>query len=74
VKEPGGDESTYSDEFKIRYWPSEHVSKILVTTGFILETDLTAHFAGTGSSYWIMKKAEQGAAPDDNSAALHCRR
>ena len=74
VKGPVGNESTYSDEFKIRYWPSEYVNKILADIGFTLEADLTDHFSGTGSHYWIMKKAEQGAAPDVNSATLHCRR
>ena len=65
VKEPNGDESEYSDEFNIRYWPSEYVHNILTATGFILEVDLTEHFSGTGSHYWIMKKAEQGAALAD---------
>lgn len=64
VKGPGGDESTYSDEFKIRYWPPEYVHNTLMTTGFDLEADLTDHFSGAGAHYWIMKKAEQGAAPD----------
>lgn len=58
VKGPGGDESTYSDEFKIRYWPSEYVRNTLMTTGFDLEADLTDHFSGAGAHYWIMKKAE----------------
>ncbi|MBC8236555.1 class I SAM-dependent methyltransferase [bacterium] len=74
VREPSGNESTYLDEFKIRYWPSEYVSDILATIGFTLEADLTDHFSGTGSHYWIMKKAEQDAAPDGNSAALNCHR
>lgn len=59
VRESSGKESTYSDEFKIRYWPSDYVSNILVTIGFALEADLTDHFSGTGSHYWIMKKAER---------------
>ena len=58
VKGHTGGESTYSDEFKIRYWSSEYVSNILRTTGFIPEADLTNHFSGTGSHYWIMKKAD----------------
>jgi hypothetical protein len=69
-----GEESTYSDEFKIRYWPSEYVSNIMVTIGFTLEADLTDHFYGTGSHYWIMKKTVQGAVPDGNSVSLRCRR
>lgn len=50
VREPSGSESTYSDEFKIRYWPSEYVSDILAGIGFTLEADLTDHFSGTGFS------------------------
>lgn len=68
VKGPSGDESTYSDEFKIRYWPLEYVRNTLMTTGFVLEADLTDQFSGSGSHYWIMKKAELGVAPDGNSA------
>ena len=56
VKGPD-DESTYFDEFYIRYWPSDFVSTILSKTGFTLEADLTTHFSGAGSRYWIMKKA-----------------
>ena len=74
VRGTSGDESIYSDEFKIRYWLSEYVSKILATTGFVLEDDLSNDFSGTGSHYWIMKKAEQGAALDGNSTTLHCHR
>ena len=60
VKGPNGNESEYSDEFSIRYWPSEHVQNTLAATGFILEVDMTDHFSGSGSLYWIMKKAESG--------------
>lgn len=74
VKGPNGDESEYSDEFNIRYWPSEYVYDTLLAIGFIREADMTDCFSGAGSRYWIMKKVEQGAAPDSNSAALHCRR
>lgn len=74
VKESSGDESEYSDEFSIRYWPYEYVYNTLAVTGFILEADLTEQFSGTGSRYLIMKKAEQGATPDGNSATLHYRR
>ena len=53
-----GDRSTYSDEFKIRYWPPEYMRKVLKETGFVIEADLSDYFSGTGSHYWIMKKAE----------------
>jgi len=50
------------------------VRKVLKETGFVLEADLSDYFSGTGLHYWIMKKAEQGAALDGNSAALHSGR
>lgn len=71
VKNPSGNESTYSDEFKIRYSPSDYVNIILLGVGFSLEADLTDHFSGAGSHYWIMKKTEKSAALDGNSATLH---
>ena len=74
VKRDGGESTLYKDEFQIRHWPSEQVFRILEDTGFSLSEDLSAYFPGTGSNYYILKKAEQGAAPDGNSAALHCRR
>jgi hypothetical protein len=58
VKESGGGESTYLDEFKIRYWPSECVKKVLTEIGFEFEDDLSNIFAGAGSYYWLMKKPE----------------
>jgi len=73
VKWPNGSESTYSDEFRIRYWPSEYVSSTLATTGFIPEADLTDYFSSTGSHYWLMKKIERATSPDNSSAAHHCR-
>jgi len=74
VKGDDGKPTHYEDEFQIRHWSREQVSGIWEETGFVLSEDLSAHFSGTGSNYYILKKAEQGAAPDGNSAALHCRR
>ena len=54
VKGANGDESTYTDEFKIRYWPPEYVLNNLEATGFVFEADLTEYFSGTGSHYWII--------------------
>lgn len=56
VNRPGNDEITYSDRFRIRYWPHEVIRNALLSVGFILEADLTNHFYGTGSQYWILKK------------------
>jgi ubiquinone/menaquinone biosynthesis C-methylase UbiE len=58
VIESSGNRSTYSDEFKIRYWSPEYVKKVLEEIGFVLEDDLSNYFSGTGSHYWVMKKAE----------------
>lgn len=74
VKLQDGRESRYQDTFSIRYWPPELVMKALQEgVGFVLEADLTHRFSGSGSHYYIMKKAEQGAPLDGNSAALPCR-
>jgi len=64
VKQPNGDEVKYSDTFQIRYWPEEEVRNALEKTGFVVDTDLRDYFSGTGSHYYIMKKAEQGAPAD----------
>jgi len=39
------------------------VIRVLQDTGFSLSEDLSALFSGTGSNYYILKKAEQGTAP-----------
>lgn len=58
MRQSNGDESSYSDLFRIRYWPTETVSKVLEEAGFFLDADLSNYFSGTGSHYWLMKKAE----------------
>jgi len=65
VRQSNGDESSYSDEFHIRYWPTEIVRKVLEDVGFVTDADLSNHFAGTGAHYWLMKKAEPSAAVVD---------
>ena len=57
VKRPNGGKSIFSDEFKIRHWPSAYVLSALLTTGFVLEEDLSDSFSYAGSQYWILKKA-----------------
>lgn len=64
VKGEDGEPTLYEDEFLIRHWPSEQVIRILQGAGFSLSEDLSAYFSGTGSNYYILKKAEQGAAAD----------
>ena len=57
VKNNNGVMSKYKDEFLIRYWREEKVLAILKEIGFILAKDLSSSFVGTGSSYYIMRKA-----------------
>jgi SAM-dependent methyltransferase len=64
VKRENGEASEYQDEFLIRYWPQEQVMETLKDRGFVQEKDLSDNFSGTGSNYYIMKKAEQGPPPD----------
>ncbi len=61
VNSENGTTSKYQDDFQIRYWPKKQVMKLLKDSGFLLEKDLSDSFSGTGSHYYIMKKAEQGA-------------
>ncbi len=43
----------YSDSFKIRYWDQAHVLSVLENAGFVIEQDLSAQFAGSGSNYFL---------------------
>ncbi|MGI9212157.1 MAG: class I SAM-dependent methyltransferase [Methylococcaceae bacterium] len=56
VNRPGNDAMICSDRFRIRYWPDEVIRNALLSVGFILQADLTHHFYGAGSQYWILKK------------------
>jgi len=58
VKLQDGRESRYQDTFSIRYWPPELVMVALQEVGFVLEADISHRFSGSGSHYFIMKKAE----------------
>lgn len=57
VKSENGDIAHYEDEFHIRHWSEEHVIQALVVTGFEKVENLSAGFAGTGSSYYEFQKA-----------------
>ncbi len=74
VMAPGGDASRYSDDFMIRHWSAETVRKLLTANGFVLDADLSDHFAFTGSLYWIMRKADPDGPPDGDGAARQGRR
>jgi SAM-dependent methyltransferase len=58
IKCNNGKVSNYQDEFLIRYWPPKLIIALMENQGFILEEDLSSYFSGTGSNYYIMKKAE----------------
>jgi len=60
LRSSDGSESTYSDEFQIKYWSPEMVSMTLKKAGFIDVEVLSNQFPETGSQYWLMKKTEQG--------------
>ena len=53
-----GEELKYRDSFPIRYWPQERVMAVLREVGFFLVADLSDQFSGSGSQYYIMRKAE----------------
>lgn len=57
VKEPSKEDLKYEDNFLIRYWRQEQVMCVFQASGFVLETDVSDHFAGAGSSYLLLKKA-----------------
>jgi hypothetical protein len=58
VKHPSGEESTFTDNFQIRYWSREQVMEALRNAGFILQEDVSDRFSSSGSSYYVMKKSE----------------
>ena len=51
-----GCERLYTDEFKIRYWNSENVLRVLTETGFFIKKDISEEFMGSGSEYFLMEK------------------
>lgn len=51
----------YDEEFPIRYWQVEQVMNALRRVGFAVEKDLSDHFCGTGSKYYLLRKVKQGA-------------
>jgi len=51
-----GDQTLYTDSFKIRYWDIGKVHQFLTEIGFHSIDDLTAVFVGTGSQCFSVKK------------------
>lgn len=51
-----GDQTFYTDSFKIRYWRFDKVNQFLTEVGFHSIDDLTASFIGTGSQYFSVRK------------------
>ncbi|MFM2319807.1 MAG: hypothetical protein RLZZ215_2428 [Pseudomonadota bacterium] len=52
------EKTRYQDEFFIKHWEADLVDKLLVEIGFLHEADLTEYFIGSGSHYWLMRKAK----------------
>ncbi len=50
-------DTVYTDTFHIKYWPKEEVFNILLEIGFILVSDQSEQFVGTGSQYYVFKKS-----------------
>lgn len=46
----------YSDTFQIKYWPEEKVLSVLENIGFVMVADLSMHFLGSGSKYFLLQK------------------
>lgn len=55
VRNPEG-ESSYEDEFQIRYWPTDEVLKAMEKAGFLMADDCSMQLCGSGSRYFLMEK------------------
>jgi len=51
-----GNEFSYEDDFKIRYWDCDFVGQLLTEHGFIDTTQVFPQFISTGSNYKLYKK------------------
>ncbi len=51
-----GDQTLYTDSFKIRYWGFDKVHQFLTEVGFHSIDDLTFNFVGTGSRYFLVQR------------------
>ena len=49
-------ETTFRDDFAIRYWELTAVMKVASDTGFTLEKDLSRAFTGAGARYFVLRK------------------
>lgn len=56
IKRNDQEQTRYVDEFPIRHWSVSQVSDVLKELGFVRHKDLTNHFFGTGSNYYIYQK------------------
>ena len=55
LKNPDGGVTRYDDEFVIRRWAADEVLEIARACGFVIERDLSAEFAGSGSQYFLIQ-------------------
>jgi SAM-dependent methyltransferase len=55
LKNPDGGVTRYDDEFVIRRWSTDKVLETARRSGFVIERDLSADFAGSGSQYFLLQ-------------------
>jgi hypothetical protein len=55
LKNPDGGVTRYDDEFVIRRWAADEILEIARACGFVIERDLSAEFAGSGSQYFLLQ-------------------
>ena len=53
------EESSYVDEFQIRYWPVDEVMRAMEKAGFLMAEDCSDLLCGSGSHYYLMKKPHE---------------
>jgi SAM-dependent methyltransferase len=52
-------ESSYVDEFRIRYWPVDEVMMAMEKAGFLMAEDCSDLLCGSGSRYYLMEKPQE---------------
>jgi SAM-dependent methyltransferase len=55
LKNPDGGVTRYDDEFVIRRWAADEILEIARACGIVIERDLSAEFAGSGSQYFLLQ-------------------
>ena len=60
IENGAGEEMIYQDSFPIRYWDPDKVLHLLEEKDFKMEEELSGHFAGSGSNYFLFCKDVEG--------------